>query len=84
MMKASIGQGILSIPPDRKICNQLKLSGAETEGSALRYDDSSFWQDTLRKMNNTITVSYTHLRAHETPEHLVCRLLLEKKKIHTS
>ena len=26
-------------------------------------------------------VSYTHLRAHETPEHLVCRLLLEKKNI---
>src|SRR5678815_5703080 len=24
------------------------------------------------------SVSYTHLRAHETPEHLVCRLLLEK------
>src|SRR5678815_5585402 len=23
------------------------------------------------------SVSYTHLRAHETPEHLVCRLLLE-------
>eukprot|EP01017_Pseudomicrothorax_dubius_P021820 TRINITY_DN2346_c0_g2_i1.p1 TRINITY_DN2346_c0_g2~~TRINITY_DN2346_c0_g2_i1.p1 ORF type:complete len:185 (-),score=43.26 TRINITY_DN2346_c0_g2_i1:6-560(-) len=28
-------------------------------------------------------VSYTHLRAHETPEHLVCRLLLEKKKANT-
>eukprot|EP00658_Telonema_sp_P-2_P029566 TRINITY_DN2247_c0_g1_i1.p1 TRINITY_DN2247_c0_g1~~TRINITY_DN2247_c0_g1_i1.p1 ORF type:complete len:115 (-),score=10.60 TRINITY_DN2247_c0_g1_i1:62-406(-) len=28
----------------------------------------------------TNPVSYTHLRAHETPEHLVCRLLLEKKK----
>eukprot|EP00658_Telonema_sp_P-2_P029035 TRINITY_DN22142_c0_g2_i2.p1 TRINITY_DN22142_c0_g2~~TRINITY_DN22142_c0_g2_i2.p1 ORF type:complete len:231 (-),score=66.47 TRINITY_DN22142_c0_g2_i2:44-736(-) len=28
-------------------------------------------------------VSYTHLRAHETPEHLVCRLLLEKKKNRT-
>src|SRR5678815_3132838 len=27
-----------------------------------------------------MSVSYTHLRAHETPEHLVCRLLLEKKK----
>ena len=27
-------------------------------------------------------VSYTHLRAHETPEHLVCRLLLEKKNTH--
>ena len=26
-----------------------------------------------------LSVSYTHLRAHETPEHLVCRLLLEKK-----
>ena len=26
-----------------------------------------------------VPVSYTHLRAHETPEHLVCRLLLEKK-----
>ena len=25
-------------------------------------------------------VSYTHLRAHETDSHLVCRLLLEKKK----
>ena len=24
----------------------------------------------------TTAVSYTHLRAHETPEHLVCRLLL--------
>ena len=26
-----------------------------------------------------ISVSYTHLRAHETREDLVCRLLLEKK-----
>ena len=26
-----------------------------------------------------LTVSYTHLRAHETSLHLVCRLLLEKK-----
>eukprot|EP00658_Telonema_sp_P-2_P020852 TRINITY_DN18265_c0_g1_i2.p1 TRINITY_DN18265_c0_g1~~TRINITY_DN18265_c0_g1_i2.p1 ORF type:complete len:769 (-),score=131.04 TRINITY_DN18265_c0_g1_i2:26-2332(-) len=30
--------------------------------------------------NPLVAVSYTHLRAHETPEHLVCRLLLEKKK----
>src|SRR5678816_677768 len=29
---------------------------------------------------STEAPSYTHLRAHETPEHLVCRLLLEKKK----
>ena len=26
------------------------------------------------------SVSYTHLRAHETRHDLVCRLLLEKKK----
>src|SRR5678815_2169173 len=26
---------------------------------------------------SSVSVSYTHLRAHETPEHLVCRLLLE-------
>src|SRR5665647_2480229 len=30
---------------------------------------------------DTLTsVSYTHLRAHETDSYLVCRLLLEKKK----
>ena len=28
----------------------------------------------------SMSVSYTHLRAHETREDLVCRLLLEKKK----
>ncbi len=29
--------------------------------------------------NDLTPVPYTHIRAHETPEHLVCRLLLEKK-----
>ena len=33
----------------------------------------------LYNYNNT-SVSYTHLRAHETDSYLVCRLLLEKKK----
>eukprot|EP00658_Telonema_sp_P-2_P025047 TRINITY_DN20087_c0_g1_i1.p1 TRINITY_DN20087_c0_g1~~TRINITY_DN20087_c0_g1_i1.p1 ORF type:complete len:116 (+),score=17.27 TRINITY_DN20087_c0_g1_i1:475-822(+) len=33
-----------------------------------------------RVFDSSLPVSYTHLRAHETPEHLVCRLLLEKKK----
>eukprot|EP01017_Pseudomicrothorax_dubius_P022361 TRINITY_DN2417_c0_g1_i6.p1 TRINITY_DN2417_c0_g1~~TRINITY_DN2417_c0_g1_i6.p1 ORF type:complete len:304 (-),score=52.72 TRINITY_DN2417_c0_g1_i6:41-952(-) len=35
---------------------------------------------TAGSSNDKGPVSYTHLRAHETPEHLVCRLLLEKKK----
>ena len=30
-------------------------------------------------MDVPVTVSYTHLRAHETRHDLVCRLLLEKK-----
>src|SRR5674536_61551 len=36
-----------------------------------------------RGATQSAPVSYTHLRAHETPEHLVCRLLLEKKKKKT-
>ena len=31
--------------------------------------------------NGLLTVSYTHLRAHETVLDIVCRLLLEKKKL---
>ena len=34
----------------------------------------------LLSNTNPNTVSYTHLRAHETGRNLVCRLLLEKKK----
>src|SRR5678816_3663969 len=36
--------------------------------------DKSMGRDAVQ----AFAVSYTHLRAHETPEHLVCRLLLEK------
>src|SRR5678815_4552674 len=39
------------------------------------------WSSHAPTLSARVTpVSYTHLRAHETPEHLVCRLLLEKKK----
>src|SRR5450756_2799161 len=34
-------------------------------------------------LSHLISVSYTHLRAHETRHDLVCRLLLEKKKYTT-
>ena len=34
----------------------------------------------LEELQKMMTVSYTHLRAHETVLDLVCRLLLEKKK----
>eukprot|EP00658_Telonema_sp_P-2_P000945 TRINITY_DN10343_c0_g1_i4.p1 TRINITY_DN10343_c0_g1~~TRINITY_DN10343_c0_g1_i4.p1 ORF type:complete len:110 (+),score=14.00 TRINITY_DN10343_c0_g1_i4:173-502(+) len=42
--------------------------------------DSCTHSGILIKLDQVKPVSYTHLRAHETPEHLVCRLLLEKKK----
>eukprot|EP00658_Telonema_sp_P-2_P001156 TRINITY_DN10445_c0_g1_i1.p1 TRINITY_DN10445_c0_g1~~TRINITY_DN10445_c0_g1_i1.p1 ORF type:complete len:136 (+),score=24.56 TRINITY_DN10445_c0_g1_i1:2-409(+) len=48
----------------------------------LTHDNIVFSIDVLVSIDKTTlkSVSYTHLRAHETPEHLVCRLLLEKKK----
>ena len=36
--------------------------------------------DLLQETSLKASVSYTHLRAHETGRNLVCRLLLEKKK----
>src|SRR5678816_2735100 len=41
--------------------------------------DPDLLLDLARHASLERPVSYTHLRAHETPEHLVCRLLLEKK-----
>ena len=43
-------------------------------------NEAAFLWQLLARRYGTNTVSYTHLRAHETSAHLVCRLLLEKKK----
>ena len=66
------------------------LSGLSQELSSLQDPfsvEAQILQDTLKSeknsVNKLIAVSYTHLRAHETPEHLVCRILLEKKKHKT-
>ena len=48
--------------------------------TALQYLNGSFSYKFGYVASGTITVSYTHLRAHETDSYLVCRLLLEKKK----
>ena len=58
---------------------ELNNSGFEVE----RKTDNNNWQKISFVSGNgttTETVSYTHLRAHETVLDLVCRLLLEKKK----
>ena len=44
-----------------------------------QYEPSEFYGITVDLVGPD-TVSYTHLRAHETVLDLVCRLLLEKKK----
>ena len=45
-----------------------------------RVDDPKDRQKALGLLARRGSVSYTHLRAHETVLDLVCRLLLEKKK----
>src|SRR5665648_1224995 len=50
----------------------------QTHDVALPTRKSPF--DTGQGLAIPISVSYTHLRAHETRHDLVCRLLLEKKK----
>src|SRR5665647_3830611 len=61
------------------------LSGNESDGKtssfAQAYAGHQFGNFTnLGDGRAIVTVSYTHLRAHETDSYLVCRLLLEKKK----
>ena len=56
-----------------------------TDSRRLSFPEKSLFFALKTKTNDGhryIPVSYTHIRAHETPEHRVCRLLLEKKKIH--
>eukprot|EP00658_Telonema_sp_P-2_P061497 TRINITY_DN501_c0_g1_i10.p1 TRINITY_DN501_c0_g1~~TRINITY_DN501_c0_g1_i10.p1 ORF type:complete len:241 (+),score=66.26 TRINITY_DN501_c0_g1_i10:186-908(+) len=53
---------------------EVECLGACVNAPMVQINDD-FYEDLTEE-----TVSYTHLRAHETPEHLVCRLLLEKKK----
>ena len=64
------------------------ISGGELDlrkrAGKLRELDESLRQHPMRGaigIGHT-PVSYTHLRAHETDSYLVCRLLLEKKKLN--
>ena len=50
--------------------------GGQTLAWAESWWNQSEAEQHLHDRNLPISVSYTHLRAHETPEHLVCRLLL--------
>eukprot|EP00658_Telonema_sp_P-2_P007771 TRINITY_DN1288_c0_g1_i1.p3 TRINITY_DN1288_c0_g1~~TRINITY_DN1288_c0_g1_i1.p3 ORF type:complete len:105 (-),score=24.35 TRINITY_DN1288_c0_g1_i1:39-353(-) len=68
-MAGASGDGLLDLVSGEACsCRQCLHSQRSYRGSAV-------FQSSRNR-----SVSYTHLRAHETPEHLVCRLLLEKKK----
>eukprot|EP00831_Metopus_contortus_P070751 TRINITY_DN6471_c0_g1_i2.p1 TRINITY_DN6471_c0_g1~~TRINITY_DN6471_c0_g1_i2.p1 ORF type:complete len:216 (+),score=78.15 TRINITY_DN6471_c0_g1_i2:77-724(+) len=65
---------------------ELILKNHEQAIEKIKDISSQLGQDKIPKINELAEkykpVSYTHLRAHETSLHLVCRLLLEKKKNH--
>src|SRR5660398_271693 len=62
---------------------KMKLIAGQVKGMRQRKKSSGHLQDKMQIVNCLNTVSYTHLRAHETKANLVCRLLLEKKKKKT-
>src|SRR5678816_2671713 len=63
------GDGGLTATGLLRICPEVVPERARVIGN------DGFEQE-ARPAGNAEPVSYTHLRAHETPEHLVCRLLL--------
>src|SRR5678816_2959943 len=71
----TICQGLLGVSRCTRMIEprRMRFCGVVLESSAraAKRSDSP-------PMETFSPVSYTHLRAHETPEHLVCRLLLEK------
>ena len=62
------------------IRDRLKASaGGGGKGMRIAWSDAECREGFQSSKNEAKSVSYTHLRAHETVLDLVCRLLLEKK-----
>ena len=86
----SVAERINALNEDDVLCMSF-VTYAELLKGALR---STRKEDVLRRLGGVVqqipavfprgpgTVSYTHLRAHETVLDLVCRLLLEKKHLY--
>ena len=64
-----------------KIALRASAASFESTGRALSGGGSFSVERCSLDGFDLVAVSYTHLRAHETVLDLVCRLLLEKKKI---
>ena len=83
------GAGLVTVATDRD--NITALHAHLPEAMAFDLRETERFLDNLRAADVVLigsglgedgvaTVSYTHLRAHETRHDIVCRLLLEKKK----
>src|SRR5678816_2430617 len=82
---ATAGRVVLGLAPvtawaSRSRTNrQLHLTWTTMMGTNFAHRPRLLHVPRLSPLLCALCISYTHLRAHETPEHLVCRLLLEKK-----
>ena len=70
----------LPVPQGYRMLCALPEAEDKFDSGILKSTDTMRNEEVLSTVFFVVAVSYTHLRAHETPEHLVCRLLLEKKK----
>ena len=66
--------------PTIKSLNLINTSRGISPNSDCYVDEKDGYALVIKAGSSISTVSYTHLRAHETRHDLVCRLLLEKKK----
>src|SRR5678810_670136 len=67
----------MTVPTKYVTLSNGKLDRKKKNADGTRTDT---WKMELPHAPYLLSVSYTHLRAHETGRNLVCRLLLEKKK----
>src|SRR5678815_2070895 len=68
----------LSLAIDRSLVNQVLYFGLALESNNTVLEASPLYRESYKTAwarYDRKAVSYTHLRTHETPEHLVCRLL---------
>ena len=64
----------------QRACRELGIKTVAVHSTADSSQKHVFLADESVCIGPPESVSYTHLRAHETRGNLVCRLLLEKKK----
>ena len=71
----------MDVDKARLIETQLKALKAQLENNDKKTEE--YFKEAIVLLESLKSVSYTHLRAHETLRYLVCRLLLEKKNFRS-